>query len=85
MKKETTNTAVCKFCNQIHTGESVKSTDAQTVITKASLKVYTVGGNKLYTFLKHARSYVRNQAKDRSPKKSAEELNAQFDSVFAEA
>jgi hypothetical protein len=60
------------------------SDEAMQIITKASLRVYTVGGNKLYTFLKHARSYVRNQAKDRSPKRSAEDLNAAFDSVFAE-
>lgn len=57
--------------------------EAIELITKTSLKVYTKGGNDVYKFLVHARKYVRNAAKDRTPK-SAEALNQAFASIFAE-
>ena len=58
------------------------SAEAIDLITKASLKVYTKGGNDVYRFMVHARKYVRNMAKDRTPK-SAEALNTQFAAIFA--
>lgn len=53
------------------------------LLTKASLRVYTKGGNDVYAFVKHARKYVRDAAKSRTPK-SAEAINTAFASIFAE-
>lgn len=81
VKVEATN---CIHCGLLHPGESVKSTDPITLLTKKSLMVYTKGGNKVYTFLKDARTYVRKRAKAPKQEKSAETLNTAFDSILAE-